>query len=137
MARSVELDLERVSRLEQVLGTELSDIIGSLVRNMADTIGQLERALDAGRLEHATQAAHLCRNDALMVGARPLLETLGDVESAAREHQLEPAREALARVREVWPSTRDELERVAGTTPGQSSADSVAPDRSSSADSAA
>jgi HPt (histidine-containing phosphotransfer) domain-containing protein len=113
MGRRVELDLERFARLEEVLGAELGEIIESIVDNLSEQIVQVEEALAAGQLEPATQAAHLCRNDALMVGARPLLEALSEVESATRSNQLGPARQALERLQEIWPSTRSELERIA------------------------
>jgi HPt (histidine-containing phosphotransfer) domain-containing protein len=113
MGRQVQVDLARVSRLEDLLGAKLSEILASLLRSMAAQIETIEQALAAARPEDAVQPAHLCRNDALMVGAEPLLAALTDVESAGRSNRLEPARAALARLQSIWPATRDELERIA------------------------
>ena len=68
-----------------------------------------EAALAGGDLDRATQAAHRCRNDALMVGAKPLQHALTALEAATRDHDLSRAREALEQVRAVWPATREQL----------------------------
>jgi hypothetical protein len=116
MEGQVQVDLARISQLEDLLGARLSEIVGSLVRSMSAQIETIGRALDAGRPADAVQPAHYCRNDALMIGARPLLAALIDVESASLSDELEPARSALLRLRSIWPATRDELERVARDT---------------------
>jgi HPt (histidine-containing phosphotransfer) domain-containing protein len=108
----VQLDLERVAKLESILGSELPDIVASLVTSMSARIAQLEEALADGRLQDATQAAHGCRNDALMVGAQPMLAALTELEDASRGDRLEEARAAMQRLRDVWPETRDELQRA-------------------------
>jgi hypothetical protein len=48
-----------------------------------------------------------------MVGARQLQQALGELEAASRQQKPDPARKAMARVREIWPGTRDELARAA------------------------
>jgi HPt (histidine-containing phosphotransfer) domain-containing protein len=111
------VDLARVSRLEEQLGAGLEQIVGSLVFSMSAQIEKIQRALGAGRPEEAAQPAHSCRNDALMVGAKPLLAALLDVESASRAGRLQPAREGLEALLAVWPQTRDELRRLAGDAP--------------------
>ena len=112
MPRRAHVDLAQVSRLEDLLGMPLGEIIGSLVTSISEQIAEIERALDAGRPSDAVQPAHRCRNDALMIGAEPLLAALTDVEAASRRCELEPARSALARLKTIWPATRDELERA-------------------------
>jgi HPt (histidine-containing phosphotransfer) domain-containing protein len=118
MGVHVELDLERVARLQSVLGADLIEIVGSLVASMETQIDQVERSLDAGRLEDVTQATHHCRNDALMVGVQPLLAALTELETASRSARLDSVHEAVKRLREVWPDTRDELVRAADRAPG-------------------
>jgi HPt (histidine-containing phosphotransfer) domain-containing protein len=108
----VELDLERVAKLESILGSELPEIVASLVGSMSARIAQAEEALADGRIEDLTQAAHACRNDALMVGAQPMLTALNELEEASRADQLEEARAAMQRLREIWPETRDQLQRA-------------------------
>jgi HPt (histidine-containing phosphotransfer) domain-containing protein len=108
----VELDLERVAQLESILGSDLPDIVASLVASMSARIAQVEEALADGRLQDATQAAHGCRNDALMVGAQPMLAVLNELEDATRGDRLEDARAAMPRLRDVWPQTRAELQRA-------------------------
>jgi HPt (histidine-containing phosphotransfer) domain-containing protein len=114
----VELDLERVAKLESLLGADLPEIVGSLVASMSTQIARVEEALAAGRLQDVTEAAHRCRNDALMVGAQPLLAALTDLETASRSARQGSANQAMKRLREVWPETRDELMRAAGGAPG-------------------
>ena len=111
MGERVELDLERVAKLEGILGSDLPEIVGSLVKSMDTRIEQAEQALADDRLKDAVQAAHGCRNDALMVGAQPMLAALSELEDASRASRLEDAHEAMRRLREVWPETRDELQR--------------------------
>jgi HPt (histidine-containing phosphotransfer) domain-containing protein len=112
MGERVELDLERVAKLEDILGSDLSEILVLLVAGMAQQIERAEAALDDGRLADVTQAAHRCRNDALMVGAQPLLAALSELEDASRIERLEDAHVAMQRLREVWPETRRELQRA-------------------------
>ena len=112
MGVRVELDLERVAKLEDVLGSKLSEILASLVAGMEEQVERAEKALADGRLQDVTQAAHRCRNDALMVGAQPMLAALSELEDASRGDRLEDARAAMQRLREVWPETRSELQRA-------------------------
>jgi HPt (histidine-containing phosphotransfer) domain-containing protein len=106
------LDLKRIAELGSLIGSDLEGLLGSLALSMADSIEALERALAAGDLGQATQAAHSCRNDALIVGARQVLAALSEVEAASRALRLEEARAAFERVRAAWPATRAELERA-------------------------
>src|SRR5579884_3183338 len=88
------------------------------VAQLQSAIDALEAALSDGDRDAAARAAHSCRNDGLMVRARPLLAALARVEEAARAGQLATARAVMPDVREVWPSTRAELERLLGA-PGK------------------
>jgi HPt (histidine-containing phosphotransfer) domain-containing protein len=112
MGERVELDLERVAKLESILGSDLPEILASLIANMSARIAQAEEALSDGRLHDVTQAAHGCRNDALMVGAKPMLAVLNELEDASRDGRLDDARAAMAWLHDVWPDTRDELQRA-------------------------
>ncbi len=112
MGKRVELDLERVAKLEDILGSKLPDILASLVAGMDEQVDRAEEALASGRLQDVTQAAHRCRNDALMVGAQPMLAALSDLEDASRGNRLKDAHAAMQRLREVWPETRSELQRA-------------------------
>jgi HPt (histidine-containing phosphotransfer) domain-containing protein len=112
MGERVELDLERVAKLEGILGSDLPEIVDSLVQSMAARIEQAERALADNRLLDVVQAAHGCRNDALMVGAQPLLAALNELEDAGRGDRLLDAQAAMERLRDIWPETRDELQRA-------------------------
>ena len=112
MGERVELDLERVAKLEDILGSELSEILASLVVGMTEQIERAEEGLADDRLRDVTQAAHRCRNDALMVGAQPMLAALNELEDASRANRLEDAHAAMQRLRDVWPETRAELQRA-------------------------
>jgi HPt (histidine-containing phosphotransfer) domain-containing protein len=109
----VELELERLAQIQEVMGAKLPEIVGGMVATMTTEIDQLEEAMQAGALDRAAKAAHACRNDALMIGARQLLSALTALETAAREGQEELARQQLVALREAWPATRTELMRVA------------------------
>jgi HPt (histidine-containing phosphotransfer) domain-containing protein len=110
---SVPLDLKRIAELGGLIGSDLEVMLDSLMQSMARSIEELEHALAAEDLERATRAAHLCRNDALIVGANQVQEALSQLESDSRDFRLEQARAAFELVREAWPSTRAELERAA------------------------
>jgi HPt (histidine-containing phosphotransfer) domain-containing protein len=103
------IDLGRVGELEEVMGADAAAIVASMLKNMTAAIDELELATEAGDHKRATQAAHRCRNDALMLGARQLLAALTDLEAATRAGDESGAAEAFARVKETWPPTRDEL----------------------------
>ncbi|MGZ4266930.1 MAG: Hpt domain-containing protein [Solirubrobacteraceae bacterium] len=111
----MELDLERVAKLESILGSQLPEILASLVGSMSGRIAQAEQALADDRLQDVTQAAHGCRNDALMIGAQPMLAALNDLEDASRGNRLQDAHAAMQRLRDVWPETRDVLQRAVHT----------------------
>jgi hypothetical protein len=102
-------DLDRIAELQDVMGSEAGTIVASMLRNMTAAIGDVEAAFAAGDLDRATQAAHLCRNDALMLSAKPLLDALTALETATRDHDESRAREALDELRAVWPATRAQL----------------------------
>jgi len=110
---TIYFDLERIAELEDVMGAQAETIVASMLRNMTAAIDEVEAAFAAGDLDRATQAAHLCRNDALMLTARPLLDALTELESATREHDESRAREALEGLRAVWPTTREQLAEAA------------------------
>jgi len=109
------IDLGRIGELEDVMGADAVAIVSSMLENMTAAIDELEAAMAAGDPARAAQAAHRCRNDALMLGARQLLDALTELEAATRDADESGAGAALARVRQVWPPTRDEL--VAGSNP--------------------
>ena len=109
----VELELERLVQIQEVMGARLPEILSGIVRTLTAAIEQLEAAMGSGELERAAKAAHAARNDALMIGAKQLLTSLTDVEIAARDGRSEDASQALSGVRDAWPRTRDELQRIA------------------------
>jgi two-component system, sensor histidine kinase and response regulator len=106
---SDELDLARIADLQQVMGTDARTIVASMLAGMTSAIDEVQTALADGDLDRVTQAAHRCRNDALMLGAKPLQEALTAIEAASRGHDESRAREALTRLSAVWPSTREQL----------------------------
>jgi len=109
----VELELQRVAELQSVIGATLPEILAGMVISMSTAIDQVEEAMRAGELDRVAKAAHACRNDAMMVGAKQLLAALTEIENAARSGELSLAQRALIAMRETWPETRDELERAA------------------------
>jgi HPt (histidine-containing phosphotransfer) domain-containing protein len=106
-------DLEQVLRLQGVMGPDLTSIVRPVLTSMTEAIDEIEAAMAAGDLDRVIRAAHRCRNDAMVLGARPLLRALTDLEDAGRDYDEARVTEARAHVREVWPPTRDELSRVA------------------------
>ena len=108
----IELELGRLAQIQEVMGTAVPELVGGMLETMRAAIEQVELAMSAGRLDHAAKAAHACRNDALMVGARQLLVALTELETAARSELAQDTRTALDALRQAWPPTREELERV-------------------------
>lgn len=103
------IDLQRIGELEGLMGARAPAIVSSMLGNMTAAIDEVELAVGDGDLDRATSAAHRCRNDALMLGARQLLAALTDLEAATRQADGGGADAALEQVRLVWPPTRDEL----------------------------
>jgi HPt (histidine-containing phosphotransfer) domain-containing protein len=108
----VSLDLKRIADLERLMGADVAALLRSLRASMVDAITQIEQALAADELDRATYAAHLCRNDALMVGARDLQRSLADLEAATRAADLDAARRLFARVLELWAPALAELAQL-------------------------
>jgi HPt (histidine-containing phosphotransfer) domain-containing protein len=107
------IDPQRIAELEGLIGPDIGPILESLEQSISSAIDDADGALAAGELSRVAYAAHRCRNDALMVGAVELQKALAALEAASRRLELEGARDALTRVREVWPGIRDELARAA------------------------
>ena len=119
---TAELDLARIAELQDLLGADAGAIVASMLASMTGAIEEVEAALAAAELERATRAAHLCRNDALMLGANDLLQALTALEAATRDFDESRAHDALARVRPVWPADagaarRGLWRRIASTKP--------------------
>jgi len=110
---TIDLDLTRLDQVVDVLDTTVPEIVAGLLANLIETITTLEAHLDHERLELAARAAHTCRNDALLVGARGLLSALNEIEQAARGGRLDDARAAQVILDEVWPDTQQALSEIA------------------------
>jgi HPt (histidine-containing phosphotransfer) domain-containing protein len=113
---STYFDPARIAELQDVLGADTQAILSSMLTSMTGAIEQLEAAVAAGELEQAIQAAHRARNDALMLSAARLQAALTELEAAARDADELRTRDALERVRVVWPPTREELAGAARPT---------------------
>jgi HPt (histidine-containing phosphotransfer) domain-containing protein len=113
---SAYFDPARIAELQDILGADTQAILSSMLASMTGAIEQLEAAVGSGELERAIQAAHRARNDALMLSAVRLQEALTELEAAARAADAPRTRDALERVRAVWPPTREELVGVAEAT---------------------
>jgi HPt (histidine-containing phosphotransfer) domain-containing protein len=106
---SAYVDPDRIAQLEEILGSEAGAMVSSMLTSLTAAIEHVEATLAAGALEPAIQAAHAARNDALMLGADALQAALSELELAARDGDATRSREALERVRAVWPPTREQL----------------------------
>lgn len=105
-----ELDLARLTELQELLGRHLSDIVATLVSELSAALGGVDRALEQGDLAEAALAAHAARNSALMIDARGMLDRLAELETGARCNDAQAAREAYRRLRAMWPELRRRLE---------------------------
>ena len=109
----VELQLDRLEQIQDVVGSDVPEIVAGMLRTMGDAIAQVEGAMAEMDLPAAAKAAHAARNDALLDGAKDLLAALTKLEDAARRGAAIEAKSAQSVLCEVWPSTRAELTRVA------------------------
>lgn len=110
------IDASRIAELQDILGADTQAILASMLASMTTAIEQLEAAVATGELHQAIQAAHRARNDALMLSAGQLQAALTELEASARDDDEPRTRDALDRVRAVWPPTREELAGAAGAT---------------------
>ena len=114
------LDSRRLLELRQLNGMTpgaWDQIVVGLIASLGQVVERVDQALarDDADLGEATQAAHLGRNDALMVGSGELAGALAVVEQAARDGDAALARREFPRVTELWPSIKAELERLLST----------------------
>jgi Hpt domain-containing protein len=112
-----ELDLSRLAGLTELLGSELPQIVETLVEELTRALNAIGGALDDDDLPAAALAAHAARNSALMIDARPLLDCLDGLESSARRADPDGAREAQRRLDETWPPLRAQLHSAAADQP--------------------
>jgi hypothetical protein len=105
-----ELDLRRLTELQELLGSDVSEIVATLVREISAAMGAIESGLAESDLAAAALAAHAARNSALMLDARPMLDALREIEAGARDDDVEAARSGLQHLQTIWPSLRSRLE---------------------------
>jgi hypothetical protein len=108
-----ELDLGRLAELQGLLGTQLSEIVTTLLNELGRALRDIDAALGERDLDAVAQAAHAARNSALMIDAQPFLARLGELEASARRLNLTSALAAQTRVTEAWPPLRRSLELAA------------------------
>jgi hypothetical protein len=112
-----ELDLSRLTELEELLGSDLAQIVETLVTELESAIRGVAEALGRDDLPAAALAAHAARNSALMINSRLLLERLDALERSARREDLDGARSAQGHLAEEWPAVRAQLQRAGGLDP--------------------
>lgn len=105
-----ELDLRRLTELQELLGSGLPEIVATLVDELTRAVTEIEAGMAAGDLPAAALAAHAARNSALMLDAAPMLDSLREIEAGTRAEDLELARAGLHRLRSTWPALRQRLE---------------------------
>lgn len=105
-----DLDLDRLAELQDLLGTELSEIVATLLNELGRALRDVDAALTGRDLNAAALAAHAARNSALMIDAQPLLAHLGELETCARRKDMTSALAAHQCVTEAWPPLRRSLE---------------------------
>jgi hypothetical protein len=108
-----ELDLKRLADLQKLLGTELPEIVATLVGELNAAISAADAGLSSGNLDAVALAAHAARNSALMIDARPMLDCLAELETSSRHGQTAAAAAANQRLRASWPVLRERLEAIA------------------------
>jgi len=108
-----DLDLGKLSELAELLGTERTAIVRTLVTELTAALARIDRGLAGGDLSEVAAAAHAARNSALMIDAQPLLRVLKQLETCARRDEPEGASAARSRLDGVWPPLRSKLELAA------------------------
>ncbi len=112
-----ELDLKRLAELQELLGSELPEIVATLVEEITRAVAEIEAGIATEDLAAAALAAHAARNSALMLDARPMLDSLRQIESGARAEDLGVARAGLKHLRFAWPALRARLQAQAQPQP--------------------
>lgn len=105
-----QLDVSRLTELQQVLGSAQPEIVTILVTETESAIFEIESGIADGDLGSAGHAAHAARNVALMLDAQPMLEALAEIESSARGGDRGQATTTLQRLRLAWPELKRQLE---------------------------
>ncbi len=108
-----ELDLKRLAELQELLGTELPDIVATLVEELTTAFEAIDAGLAGDDLGATAMAAHAARNSALMIDAQPLLAHLAELESAARAHDMAGTIAAHGPLCVAWTQLRQRLELAA------------------------
>jgi hypothetical protein len=112
-----ELDLARLTELQEQLGRHISEIVATLVGELDAAVQAITATVEHGELAETALAAHSARNSALMIDARPMLGLLAELEAAARRNDARSALTVHRQLREMWPRLRRRLE-LAGAAGG-------------------
>ena len=113
-AANPQLDVDRLTELEGLLGADREAIVGTLMTELAAQMIRIDVGLQTADLVEVATAAHSARNSALMIDAQPALIVLRRLESCARDGDADGAGAACVRLRQVWPLLRRELQQAAG-----------------------
>jgi HPt (histidine-containing phosphotransfer) domain-containing protein len=108
-----ELDVSRLSELQELLGTGVPAIVHTLLTELTTAVTRIDEGLEAGDLGEVAAAAHAGRNSALMIDAQPVLSALRQLETCARNDEAAGAMAARESLQEAWPRLRRQLELVA------------------------
>ena len=105
--------MDRLAELQDLLGTDLSEIVATLLAELTRALGDIDTALSRADLAAAALAAHDARNSALMIDAQPLLGQLGELETCARRDDRQATVAVNQQLHSSWPSLRRRLELAA------------------------
>jgi hypothetical protein len=108
-----ELDVGRITELQELLGADRESIVGTLMTELTTAVTRIDDGLESGDLGEVAAAAHAARNSALMIDAQPVLRVLKDLETYARNGRSDEAAAARGRLRRAWPRLRRQLQRAA------------------------
>ena len=108
-----ELDLNRLTELQELLGSDVSEIVATLVREITAAMEAIEAGVEQGDFAATALAAHAARNSALMLDARPMLDALREIEAGARNQDLAETHVGLEHLEAVWPALRSRLSAAA------------------------
>lgn len=108
-----ELDLNKLTELQELLGSSVSEIVSTLIREITTALEAIRAGVDRGDSAATALAAHAARNSALMLDARPMLEALREIETGSRNHDVAEMRLGLAHLEVVWPPLRSRLNAAA------------------------
>ncbi len=106
------VDIETLTMLKEVMEDDFPQLISTFLDDATVRIGQLTDLLDAKDCDELRLCAHSLKGSSSNLGALPLSELCFEVETKAKEQQLEGLEISIATIKQEFEVVKSVLEKL-------------------------